>query len=121
MKTVQDNFSLGMKQMKLNRSLGAIRADHPRDRHGRGALGRRHADPASADAHRRAAGRSTAGSPSSTIRRCALVDFNVTLQWAGAALERVFETLDTRPEITDVPERRRRCDSMQGAVESQST
>ena len=30
-----------------------------------------------------------------------LIDFNVTLQWAGAAIDRVFETLDTRPEITD--------------------
>src|SRR6185369_10798238 len=33
-----------------------------------------------------------------------LVDFNVTLQWAGAAIDRVFETLDTRPEITDAPD-----------------
>src|SRR2546421_739841 len=32
-----------------------------------------------------------------------LVDFNVTLQWAGAALDRIFETLDTRPEIDDAP------------------
>ena len=32
-----------------------------------------------------------------------LIDFNVTLQWAGSAIDRVFETLDTRPEITDAP------------------
>jgi subfamily B ATP-binding cassette protein MsbA len=32
-----------------------------------------------------------------------LVDFNVQLQWANAAIERVFETLDTRPEIVDSP------------------
>lgn len=33
-----------------------------------------------------------------------LVDFNVQLQWANAAIERVFETLDTRPEIIDTPD-----------------
>ncbi len=33
-----------------------------------------------------------------------VVDFNVQLQWANAAIERVFETLDTRPEIIDAPE-----------------
>ncbi len=32
-----------------------------------------------------------------------LVDFNVQAQWAGAAIDRVFETLDTRPEIVDAP------------------
>jgi subfamily B ATP-binding cassette protein MsbA len=32
-----------------------------------------------------------------------IVDFNVQLQWANAAIERVFETLDTRPEIIDAP------------------
>lgn len=30
-----------------------------------------------------------------------VVDFNNTLQWAVAAMERVFETLDTRPEVQD--------------------
>jgi len=30
-----------------------------------------------------------------------VVDFNVQAQWAAAAMDRVFETLDTRPEITD--------------------
>jgi subfamily B ATP-binding cassette protein MsbA len=32
-----------------------------------------------------------------------VVDFNNTLQWAFAAMDRVFETLDTRPEIEDKP------------------
>ncbi len=32
-----------------------------------------------------------------------LVDFNVQAQWAGASMDRVFEVLDTRPEITDAP------------------
>jgi subfamily B ATP-binding cassette protein MsbA len=30
-----------------------------------------------------------------------VVDFNVQLQWANASIDRVFETLDTRPEIVD--------------------
>jgi ABC-type multidrug transport system fused ATPase/permease subunit len=30
-----------------------------------------------------------------------VVDFNVQLQWASAAIDRVFQTLDTRPEIID--------------------
>src|SRR5207247_1745799 len=33
-----------------------------------------------------------------------LVDFNVQAQLAGAAIDRVFETLDTRPEIVDAPD-----------------
>jgi subfamily B ATP-binding cassette protein MsbA len=33
-----------------------------------------------------------------------VVDFNTGLQWAVAAMDRVFETLDTRPEIEDAPE-----------------
>lgn len=32
-----------------------------------------------------------------------VVDFNTGLQWAVAAMDRVFETLDTRPEIEDTP------------------
>ncbi len=32
-----------------------------------------------------------------------VVDFNNTLQWALSAMDRVFETLDTRPEIEDRP------------------
>jgi ABC-type multidrug transport system fused ATPase/permease subunit len=103
MKTVQDNFTLGMTQMKLNRKLGAIaqiiRAvgtglvlwfGGSRILHRQLTIGELLAfngwinslyDPA--------------------VR---LVDFNVTLQWAGAAVDRVFETLDTRPEIVDAPD-----------------
>jgi subfamily B ATP-binding cassette protein MsbA len=33
-----------------------------------------------------------------------VVDFNNALQWAVAAMERVFQTLDTRPEIVDRPD-----------------
>jgi len=33
-----------------------------------------------------------------------VVDFNNTVQWAVAAMERVFQTLDTRPEIEDRPD-----------------
>ncbi|HJP82896.1 MAG TPA: ABC transporter ATP-binding protein [Fimbriimonadaceae bacterium] len=32
-----------------------------------------------------------------------VVDFNNSLQWALAAMERVFQTLDTRPDIEDRP------------------
>ena len=32
-----------------------------------------------------------------------VVDFNNTLQWAVSAMDRVFQTLDTRPEIADRP------------------
>lgn len=32
-----------------------------------------------------------------------VVDFNTGLQWAVAAMDRVFETLDTRPDIEDSP------------------
>lgn len=45
-----------------------------------------------------------------------LVDFNTQAQWAGAAIDRVFETLDTRPEITDAPDAIYLRD-MKGAVE----
>jgi subfamily B ATP-binding cassette protein MsbA len=45
-----------------------------------------------------------------------LVDFNTQAQWAGAAIDRVFETLDTRPEITDAPDAIYLRD-MRGAVE----
>jgi ABC-type multidrug transport system fused ATPase/permease subunit len=103
MQTVRDNFTLGMRQMKLNRSLGAvaqiIRAI------GTGAVlwvgGR-------LILH----GQMHIGELLSFVGWVAflydpavrLVDFNVTLQWAGAALDRIFETLDTRPEISDLPD-----------------
>jgi len=35
-----------------------------------------------------------------------VVDFNITLQWAGAAIDRVFEVLDTRPDVEDSPNAR---------------
>jgi ABC-type multidrug transport system fused ATPase/permease subunit len=105
MKTVKDNFDLGMQQTKMNSFLGAssqfirmvaagalwwfggslvLRGDGSLST---GALWAFYGytnylyDPA--------------------VR---LVDFNVQVQWALAAVDRVFETLDTRPEITDAPE-----------------
>jgi subfamily B ATP-binding cassette protein MsbA len=102
METVAGNFKLGMEQTKLNRFLGAtsqiIRAlgtglvlwiGGARVQHLQLTPGSLLAfygylaylyDPA--------------------VR---IVDFNVQLQWANAAIERVFETLDTRPEIVDAP------------------
>ena len=32
-----------------------------------------------------------------------VIDFNTALQWAVSAMDRVFQTLDTRPEIQDSP------------------
>src|SRR5262249_48610316 len=102
MQTVKDNFDLGMTQMKMNRKLQAraqiIRAV------GAGlvlwdggtlVLG-----------HRMHIGELLAFNgwiASLYDPAVRLVDFNVTLQWAGAAIDRVFEALDTRPEITDAP------------------
>ena len=102
MQTVADNFKLGMLQMKMNRKLGAvatvIRAI------GTGCvlwLGgvlilRRQMHIGELLAFN--------GWVASLYEPAVrLVDFNVTLQWAGAAIDRVFETLDTRPEIMDAP------------------
>ncbi|HZO91940.1 MAG TPA: ABC transporter ATP-binding protein [Chthonomonadaceae bacterium] len=102
MKTVQDNFDLGMKQMKLNRKLGAI-AQIIRATgtglvlwYGGTLILHRHMQIGELLAFN--------GWIASLYEPAVrLVDFNVTLQWAGAAIERVFETLDTRPEITDAP------------------
>lgn len=102
LKTVQDNFSIGMKQMKLNRKLasiaGLIRA------FGTGMvlwyggvlILHRHL----LIGELLAFNGLIASLYDPAVR---VVDFNVTLQWTGSAMERVFETLDTRPEITDAP------------------
>jgi ABC-type multidrug transport system fused ATPase/permease subunit len=101
--TVRDNFTIGMKQMKLNRKLasiaGLIRA------FGTGMVlwyG------GTLILHRQlligellAFNGLIASLYDPAVR---VVDFNVTLQWTGSAMERVFETLDTRPEITDAPD-----------------
>ena len=101
--TLRANFKLGMKQMIMNRKLSAIATviravgtggvlwyGGSLITHGHMRIGQLLAfngwiaslyDPA--------------------VR---LIDFNVTLQWAGSAIDRVFETLDTRPEITDAPD-----------------
>jgi subfamily B ATP-binding cassette protein MsbA len=100
MKTVQDNFDLGMKQMRLNRKLGAIAQILRATATGLvlwygGAL----------ILHKQLhigqllAFYTLINSLFDPAVR--IVDFNVTIQWANAAMERVFETLDTRPEIVD--------------------
>jgi len=103
METVAGNFRLGMQQTKLNRFLGAtsqvIRA-----------LGTglvlwiggllvkgQHLSPGALFAFYGY----LAYLYDPAVR---IVDFNVQLQWANAAIERVFETLDTRPEIVDSPD-----------------
>jgi subfamily B ATP-binding cassette protein MsbA len=103
METVRDNFTLGMKQMKMNRSLGAvaqiIRAI------GTGAVlfvgGNLILKRQMHIGELLAFSGWVAFLYDPAVR---LVDFNVTLQWAGAALDRIFETLDTRPEISDKPD-----------------
>lgn len=45
-----------------------------------------------------------------------VVDFNNSLQWAVSAMDRVFQTLDTRPEIEDRPDALP-LPSLRGAVE----
>ncbi|HZT40634.1 MAG TPA: ABC transporter ATP-binding protein [Chthonomonadaceae bacterium] len=103
MKTVKDNFDLGMTQMKLNRRLGAI-AQVIRATgtglvlwYGGALILHRHM----LIGELLAFNGWIASLYDPAVR---LVDFNVTLQWAGAAIDRVFETLDTRPEIVDAPD-----------------
>ncbi len=118
MKTVQDNFSLGMTQMKLNRRLGAF-AQIIR------ALGTGlvlwYGGTLIVNGHMLVGDllAFTGWIASLYDPAVRLVDFNVTLQWARAAIERVFETLDTRPEITDA-EDAIVIRNMQGAVEFQN-
>ena len=115
MQTVQDNFDLGMTQMKLNRRLGAIaqiiRAV------GTGLVlwygGTLILHQHMLIGELLAFNGWIASLYDPAVR---LVDFNVTLQWAGAAIDRVFETLDTRPEIMDAPNAVA-LRQMQGAVE----
>ncbi len=100
MDTVRGNFALGMQQTKLNRFLGAtsqlIRLL------GTGALlwygGALVLDRQLKPGELFAFYSYLAYLYEPAVR---LVDFNVQLQWANAAIERVFETLDTRPEIVD--------------------
>lgn len=103
MTTVRDNFALGMTQTKLNRFLGAtsqllrLVGTGMLLWFGGGLVLRRNLS----------AGELLAFYGyvnylyEPTVR---LVDFNVQVQWAMAAIDRVFETLDTRPEIIDAPD-----------------
>jgi len=103
MQTVKDNYSLGMRQARLNRGLGGfatiIRAVGTGLIYWVGAklVFERDLQPGELIAFTGYI--SYLYDPS--VR---LVDFNIQAQWAGAAIDRVFETLDTRPEITDAPD-----------------
>ncbi len=103
METVRDNFTLGMKQMKMNRSLGAvaqiIRAIGTGAVLWVGGVLILHKQMHIGELIAFSGWVAFLYEPA--VR---LVDFNVTMQWAGAALDRIFETLDTRPEISDVPD-----------------
>lgn len=103
MRTVKDNFALGMKQVHMNRQLGLlaglIRAVGTAAVWYYGSmlvLGRQ------LQAGELLAFTFYMGYLYDPAVR--VVDFNITLQWAGAAIDRVFETLDTRPDIQDSPD-----------------
>jgi ABC-type multidrug transport system fused ATPase/permease subunit len=102
MATVAENFRLGMQQAKLNRTLGAfaqlIRAVGTATIYWVGArlVFKREVHPGELVAF-------TGYLTYLYDPAVRLVDFNVQAQWAGAAMDRVFETLDTRPEIVDAP------------------
>lgn len=118
MTTVQDNFRLGMTQAKLNRLLGLIvtmiSAGGTGIIYWYGAILvlHRHLQPGELIAFVGYIGYLYGPA----LR---LVDFNIQAQWAGAAIDRVFETLDTRPEIMDAPDAIA-MPNMRGAVEFQS-
>jgi subfamily B ATP-binding cassette protein MsbA len=103
MKTVADNFRLGMQQAKVNRTLGVaastIRAV------GTGLIywaGTKYVWGRTLTPGELIAFTAYIGYLYDPSLR--LVDFNLQVQWAGAAIDRVFETLDTRPEIVDAPD-----------------
>jgi len=117
MTTVKDNFTLGMTQAKLNRLLGLIVTVISA-----GGTGLIYWYGAALVLHRQL-------QPGELIAfvgyigylygpALRLVDFNIQAQWAGAAIDRVFETLDTRPEIIDAPDAVPVAE-MKGAVEFQ--
>ncbi|MCL6474652.1 MAG: ABC transporter ATP-binding protein/permease [Firmicutes bacterium] len=105
MQTVKENFALGMKQVHLNRQLGLfaglVRAVGTAAVWYYGSvlvLGRQ------LQAGELLAFTFYMGYLYDPAVR--VVDFNITLQWAGAAIDRVFEVLDTRPDIEDSPNAR---------------
>ncbi len=115
MQTVKENFALGMKQVRLNQQLGlcagVVRAVGTAAVWYYGSvlvLGRQ------LQAGELLAFTFYMGYLYDPAVR--VVDFNITLQWAGAAIDRVFETLDTRPDIEDSPNARP-LPSMRGEIE----
>lgn len=100
MKTVKDNFELGMTQTKLNRFLGST--SQLLRMIGTGVLlwygGRLVLDRDLSSGELLAFYGYIGYLYEPAVR---VVDFNVQVQWALAAIERVFETLDTRPEVID--------------------
>jgi ABC-type multidrug transport system, ATPase and permease components len=115
MHTIRENFALGMEQTKLNRFLGAtsqvIRTVGTASLlwFGGALVLRRQLTPGELFAFHGYIGYLY----DPTVR---LVDFNVQVQWALAAVDRVFETLDTRPEIIDAPDAKHLA-TVKGAVE----
>jgi len=102
MKTVREKFAVDMRQVHLNRRLGLVSATIS-------ALGTGlvYSYGGSLVQH----GEMTTGKLvamtfyigfifNPAVR---VVDFNNSMQWAVSAMERVFQTLDTRPEVEDRP------------------
>ena len=116
--TLRDNFAIGMTQMKMNRKLGAtgqiLRAIGTGTMLWYGGTLILHREMKIGELIAFYSWIGYLYDP--TVR---IVEFNVALQWAGAAVDRVFETLDTRAEIVDVPNAVSVGD-MKGAVEFQN-
>jgi ATP-binding cassette, subfamily B, bacterial MsbA len=103
LETVKDNFTLGMTQAKINRALGLVVTIVSAGGTGmiywvgsNQVLGRH------LQLGELLAFVGYTGYLYGPALR--LVDFNIQAQWAGAAIDRVFEMLDTRPEIVDAPD-----------------
>jgi subfamily B ATP-binding cassette protein MsbA len=103
MKSVRDKFSVDMRQVHLNRRLGLVSGAI--SALGTGAV-------YAFGGHLVQEGEMTTGKLvamtfyigfifNPAVR---VVDFNNALQWAVSAMDRVFQTLDTRPEIEDAPD-----------------
>ncbi len=100
MKTVKENFDLGMRQVHLNRRLG-LGASVCRS-FGTAAvwyIGAKYVIGRELQVGELIAFTSFMGYLYDPAVR--VIDFNIALEWAGAAIDRVFETLDTRPEVDD--------------------
>ncbi|CAN5573106.1 ABC transporter transmembrane domain-containing protein [soil metagenome] len=102
MSTVQEKFTVDMKQVHLNRRLGLVSGIISAI--GTGAVysyGGQLVQEGEMTSGKLVAMTFYIGFVFNPAVR--VVDFNNALQWAVAAMDRVFQTLDTRPDIQDQP------------------